>query len=57
MNTKEVYENYYRTFKCKNCLDTGYITVDTFNGEHDQYESLCECRLSECDDEDETPCD
>lgn len=37
---------------CEDCHGTGYITVDTFNGEHDQYQSLCECMLPTLEESD-----
>ncbi len=30
---------------CPACHGTKFITVDTFNGEHDQYETMCECSV------------
>lgn len=37
---------------CTECDGTGYITVDTFNGEHDQYQSLCICMMPAIESED-----
>lgn len=37
---------------CEDCGGSGFITVDVFDGEHDQYTSRCECNLPVESDED-----
>lgn len=43
---------------CPGCNGTGLVEIDTFNGEHGQYTTRCECNLGNADgDNDETPCE
>lgn len=35
---------------CPFCHGAGYVEVDTFNGEHDQYKQVCDCMLSDEED-------